>query len=114
MSSHSPSTPAPASAAVQRDLEALAHEAHVPLDTVAQLYAREWASLAAHARITTFLPILTTRKVRAILRQQLACPMGRKSVGRRVIVEQGVSPAATIRESLAVLEHEDDIAVSEA
>ena len=72
MSSHAPSTPAPASTAALRDLEALAREAHVSLDTVAQLYAREWAALAARARITTFLPILTTRKVRAILRQQ--CP----------------------------------------
>jgi Protein of unknown function (DUF3562) len=63
-------TPAPASAVALRDVEALAREAHVPLATVAQLYAREWAALAAQARITTFLPILTTRKVRTILQQQ--------------------------------------------
>jgi Protein of unknown function (DUF3562) len=81
MSSHSPSTPAPASAAALRDLEALAREAHVSLDTVAQLYAREWAALAAQARMTTFLPILTTRKVRAILRQQ--CPPSRVPVAVR-------------------------------
>ena len=68
MPSHLTSTPAPASAAALRDLEASAREAHVSLDTVAQLYAREWAALAAQARMTTFLPILTTRKVRAILR----------------------------------------------
>jgi len=72
MANHSIPAPAPASAATQRDLEDLAREAHVPLETVAQLYAREWAALAAQARITTFLPILTTRKVRAILRQQLS------------------------------------------
>ena len=53
-----------------RDIEALAREAHVPLDAVAQLYARELAALTAGARITSFLPILTTRKVRAILRQR--------------------------------------------
>jgi hypothetical protein len=39
---------------------------------VAQLYAHEWAALAAGARITNFLPVLTLRKVRAILRQQLS------------------------------------------
>jgi len=70
MPSHPTPTPAHASAVAQRDVEALAREAHVPLDTVAQLYAREWAALAAQARITTFLPILTTRKVRTILHQQ--------------------------------------------
>jgi len=70
MPSQSTPTPAPASAVALRDLEALAREAHVPLDAVAQLYAREWAALAAPARITTFLPLLTTRKVRTILRQQ--------------------------------------------
>jgi len=61
-----------ASAATQRALEDLARDARVPLETVSQLYAREWAALAAQAHITTFLPILTTRKVRAILRQQLS------------------------------------------
>ena len=70
MPSHPTVTPAHASAAAQRDLEDLARDAQVPLDAVAQLYAREWAALAAQARITTFLPILTTRKVRAILRQR--------------------------------------------
>jgi len=53
-----------------RDLEALAREAQVPLEDVAQLYAREWAALTARARITSFLPILVTRQVRAILRQR--------------------------------------------
>ena len=75
MPSHSTPTPTHTSAAALGALEELARDAHVPLDTVAQLYAREWASLAAQARITTFLPILTTRKVRAILRQQ--CPPSR-------------------------------------
>jgi hypothetical protein len=52
------------------DLEALAREMDVPLDDVAQLYAREFATLAAGARITSFLPILATRKVRTLLRQR--------------------------------------------
>ncbi len=56
--------------AARRDLEALARDAHLPFDAVAQLYASEWAALAARARITTFLPILTLRKVRDLVLQQ--------------------------------------------
>jgi len=76
------STPAPASAAVLHDLEDFAREAHVPLEAVVQLSAREWAGLAAQAQMTIFLPILTTRKVRAILCQQ--CPPSRVPVALRV------------------------------
>jgi uncharacterized protein DUF3562 len=63
-------TPAHACAAALRDLEGLARDAHLPFEAVAQLYAREWAALAAQARITTFLPILTLRKVRDLVRHQ--------------------------------------------
>ena len=63
-------TPAHDNTAHARDIEALAREAHVPFDDVAQLYACELAALTAGARITSFLPILATRKVRAILRQR--------------------------------------------
>lgn len=62
----------PDSTAHQRDIEALAREAHVPVEDVTQIYAHEWAALAARARITGFLPILTTRKVRAILQKRHA------------------------------------------
>ena len=54
-----------------RDIEALAREAHLPIEDVAQLYARELAALTAGARITHFLPVLAARKVRALLRQRL-------------------------------------------
>jgi hypothetical protein len=57
------------SAAHEGAIEALAREAHVPIEQVAQLYAHELAVLTAGARITGFLTILTTRKVREILRQ---------------------------------------------
>jgi len=57
------------SAAHKGAIEALAREAHVPIEQVAQLYARELAVLTAGARITGFLTILTTRTVREILRQ---------------------------------------------
>src|SRR5262245_4413508 len=63
-------TPADASTVHARDIEVLAREAQVPFEDVAQLYAREFAALTAGARITSFLPILTTRKVRALLRQR--------------------------------------------
>lgn len=51
-------------------IEALACQEHVPIEYVAQLFERELALLAVGARITPFLPILTTRKVRDLLRQR--------------------------------------------
>lgn len=54
----------------ERAIAALAHEAHVPIEHVAQLYAHELAVLTIGASITGFLTILTTRKVREILRQR--------------------------------------------
>ena len=71
-----------ASAAHQRDLEALAREAQVPIEEVTRLYAHEWAALTAGARITTFLSTLTTRKVRAILRHGVTA--ARRSVDTAV------------------------------
>jgi hypothetical protein len=53
----------------ERAIEALAQEAHVPIEQVAQLYERELAVLTVGARITGFLSILTIRKVRDLLRQ---------------------------------------------
>lgn len=70
MTLRTPATPPHDSTAHAPDIEVLAREAHVPFDDVAQLYARELAALTAGARITSFLPILATRKVRAILRQR--------------------------------------------
>jgi hypothetical protein len=70
MTSRTSDTPPHDSTMHARDIEVLAREAHVPLDDVAQLYARELAALTAGARITSFLPTLTTRKVRTILRQR--------------------------------------------
>jgi hypothetical protein len=54
----------------ERAIEALARESHVPIEQVAQLYEHELAGLKVGARITSFLTILTTRKVREILRQR--------------------------------------------
>jgi hypothetical protein len=53
-----------------RALEALVRQPHVSIDHVAQLYAHELTVLTVGARITGCLTILTTRKVREILRQR--------------------------------------------
>jgi len=58
------------SAPHERAIETLARQSHVPIDQVTRLYERELAALTVSARITGFLTILTTRKVRAILRQR--------------------------------------------
>jgi len=52
----------------ERAIEDLARQSHVSIDQVAQLYERELAALKIGARVTGFLTILTTRKVREILR----------------------------------------------
>jgi hypothetical protein len=69
------STPLHESARHERAIEAMAQQLSVQIDHVAQLYERELAALTVSARITGFLSILTTRKVREILRQRhhLAC-----------------------------------------
>jgi hypothetical protein len=54
----------------ERAIEALARESHLPIDQVAQLYEHELTGLKVGARVTSFLTILTTRKVREILRQR--------------------------------------------
>lgn len=54
----------------ERAIEALARQFHVPIEQVAQLYEGELAGLAVGARITGFLTIITTRKVREVLRQR--------------------------------------------
>ena len=66
----SSSTPPRESAKHERAIAALAQQSHVLFDHVAQLYECELAVLTARARITDFLTILTTRKVREILRQR--------------------------------------------
>jgi Protein of unknown function (DUF3562) len=93
MTSRPSDTPSHDSTGHARDIALLARETHMPLDDVAQLYARELAALAAGARITSFLPLLTTRTVRAILRQQ----------GH----SQRVSPAVETLAPAQTIPHED-------
>jgi hypothetical protein len=70
MRSLSSSMPPRESATHERAIEVLAQQSYVPIDQVAQLYERELTALTLGARITGFLAILTTRKVREILRQR--------------------------------------------
>jgi Protein of unknown function (DUF3562) len=58
----------------ERAIEALARQSHVSIDHVAQLDERELAALTVGARITGFLTILTTQKVREILRTLVTGP----------------------------------------
>ena|SRR6187431_1321470 len=64
------STHSDGSAPYERAIETLARQSHVPVDQVTRLYECELAALAVSAPITGFLTILTTRKVREILRQR--------------------------------------------
>lgn len=62
----------PASAGARSDqtiTESLAKEARISLEEVARLYDQELAALAAGAKITQFLGVLATRRVRMILRR---------------------------------------------
>jgi hypothetical protein len=74
MNSLSSSTHPRESSTHARAIEALARQSHVSIDHVAQLYERELAALKVGARITGFLTILTTRKVREILRTLVTGP----------------------------------------
>jgi Protein of unknown function (DUF3562) len=48
----------------------LATVAHLPVELVADHYRRELTELEAHARITQYLPVIATRRVRERLRSQ--------------------------------------------
>lgn len=52
------------------EIEQLARETDVPRDIVARLYSAELAKLERVAKIKTYVPVLTHRRVKALLRQQ--------------------------------------------
>jgi Protein of unknown function (DUF3562) len=56
----------------QSEIEQLARETHMPVDLVDQIYNIEHAKLDRSARIKTFVPVLTRRRVKARLRTQRA------------------------------------------
>lgn len=65
------STPRISSSAKQdrKAKEALAEETHSSLDDVERVYDEEFSSLAADAKITQYLGVLASRRVRMKLRK---------------------------------------------
>jgi len=53
----------------QTSKEAIAKETHTSIDEVDRIYEQELRVLASDARITQYLGVLTTRRVRAKLRK---------------------------------------------
>jgi hypothetical protein len=53
----------------QTSKEAIAEETHTSIDEVDKIYEQELRLLASDARITQYLGVLTTRRVRAKLRK---------------------------------------------
>ena len=49
--------------------EAIAEETHTSMDEVEKIYEQELTQLASEAKITQYLGVLTTRRVRARLRK---------------------------------------------
>jgi hypothetical protein len=54
---------------VDTEIELLARETRVPRELVAKLYSSERAKLERTARIKTYVPVLTRRHVKALLRE---------------------------------------------
>jgi hypothetical protein len=48
-------------------IQLLARETHTAIATVQELFLSEYAKIAPDAHITSFLPLLTSNRVRAIL-----------------------------------------------
>lgn len=53
----------------QSSKEAIAEETHTSMDEVEKIYEQELTQLASEAKITQYLGVLTTRRVRARLRK---------------------------------------------
>jgi hypothetical protein len=63
MNSHNPTDQ-------ESDIETLAHETNLPVATVHKIYDVEHAKLDRVARIKTYIPILTRRRVKELLRSR--------------------------------------------
>jgi len=53
-------------------VQSLAERSRSPLELVERMYRRELAQLASHARVTQYLPLLASRRVRDLLRHSHA------------------------------------------
>jgi Protein of unknown function (DUF3562) len=60
------------SAGPESDIEILARETKMPLETVHKVYDIELAKLEHVARIKTYVPVLTRRRVKDLLQRQRA------------------------------------------
>ena len=54
----------------QNAIDALAEYSNAPHDVIESMYWTELKRLEPHARVTQFLPIVTSRRVRARLQRQ--------------------------------------------
>jgi hypothetical protein len=54
------------------EVESLARETDMPVELVQEIYASERAELERTARITTYVPVLIHRHVKALLRERRA------------------------------------------
>jgi hypothetical protein len=54
----------------QSDIERLARETAVPIETVHEIYEMEHAKLETQARIKTFVGVLTRRRVKDLLQSR--------------------------------------------
>ena len=60
---------APKNQSHESSKEAIAKETHTAIDEVAKIYEQELTQLSSGARITQFLGVLTTKRVRMRLRK---------------------------------------------
>jgi Protein of unknown function (DUF3562) len=56
----------------ESDIELLARETDMPVEIVHEIYSIEHAKLEQVARIKTYVPVLTRRRVKALLQTQRA------------------------------------------
>jgi hypothetical protein len=54
----------------ESEVESLARETDTPVDTVQEIYEAEQAKLDRVAKIKTFIPVLTHRRVKELLRSR--------------------------------------------
>ena len=57
-------------AAREPEIESLARETGVPVDTVQEIYRIEFDKLESSARIKTFVSVLAHRRVKALLQEE--------------------------------------------
>lgn len=57
---------------LESDIELLARETDMPIETVHEIYSIEHAKLEQVARIKTYVPVLIRRRVKELLQNQRA------------------------------------------